>query len=97
MLAPECLDQPGGNSRRPEKNNCVKARIETLPHDGGTIVEARAPPTPELTFIGFARVEAPPHPEPSLRSDSDLSPQAGRGDPVATSSPDMSLISKSLN
>jgi hypothetical protein len=27
--------------------------------------------------IGSAPVETPPHPEPSLRSDSDLSPQAG--------------------
>jgi hypothetical protein len=55
MLAPERLDQLGGNSRRPEKNNCVKARIETSPHDGGTIVEARAPPTPELTFLADRR------------------------------------------
>jgi hypothetical protein len=47
-------------------------------------------------LISFALAEAPPHPEPSLRSDSDLSPQAGRGDSVATFSPDMILISKSL-
>jgi hypothetical protein len=30
-------------------------------------------------ITGSALVETPPHPEPSLRSGSDLSPQAGRG------------------
>jgi hypothetical protein len=33
----------------------------------------------EGTLDAFGFAESPPHPEPSLRAVSDLSPQAGRG------------------